>query len=142
MAQEAARRSGPRQRRATGRDRKKAAAPAARRKAVACARAAVDLAERRACAALGFDRSSARHCGSRADDAELRGRLRDLAGKRRRFGWRRLRILLAREGIAPNHKRLRRMYAEERLQVRRRGGRKRALGTRRPMATPQAPNQR
>ena len=41
-----------------------------------------------------------------------------------------------------NHKKLRRLYAEERLQVRRRGGRKRALGTRAPMTLPQAPNQR
>ena len=41
-----------------------------------------------------------------------------------------------------NHKRLRRLYAEERLQVRRRGGRKRALGTRAPMVLPQGPNQR
>ncbi len=116
--------------------------PVARREAVARARAAFDLSERRACSALGFDRSSARYRGGRADDAGLRGRLRDLAGQRRRFGWRRLRILLAREGIAPNHKRLRRVYAEERLQVRRRGGRKRALGTRAPMAVPQGPNQR
>jgi len=41
-----------------------------------------------------------------------------------------------------NHKKLRRVYREERLQVRRRGGRKRALGTRAPMAIPQGPNQR
>ena len=41
-----------------------------------------------------------------------------------------------------NHKKLRRLYAEERLQVRRRGGRKRALGTRTPMTLPQGPNQR
>jgi putative transposase len=41
-----------------------------------------------------------------------------------------------------NHKKLRRLYREERLQVRRRGGRKRALGTRVPMAMPQGPNQR
>ena len=41
-----------------------------------------------------------------------------------------------------NHKKLRRLYREERLQVRRRGGRKRALGTRAPMMMPQAPNQR
>ena len=41
-----------------------------------------------------------------------------------------------------NHKKLRRLYAEERLQVRRRGGRKRALGTRAPMVLPQGPNQR
>jgi putative transposase len=41
-----------------------------------------------------------------------------------------------------NHKKLRRLYAEEKLQVRRRGSRKRAVGTRAPMLLPQAPNQR
>ncbi len=51
--------------------------PVARREAVARARAAFDLSERRACSALGFDRSSARYRGGRADDAGLRGRLRD-----------------------------------------------------------------
>ena len=55
--------------------------PAARREAVVRARAAFELSERRACAALGFDRSSARYRGGRADDAELRGRLRDLSGR-------------------------------------------------------------
>ena len=100
------------------------------------------LSERRACAILGFDRTSVRYRSSQGGDADLRGRLRALAGERRRFGWRRLMILLAREGITPNHKKLRRVYAEERLQVRRRGGRKRALGTRAPMAIPQGPNQR
>jgi putative transposase len=53
-----------------------------------------------------------------------------------------LKLLLAREEIRMNHKKLRRLYAEERLQVRRRGGRKRALGTRAPMTLPQGPNQR
>jgi putative transposase len=72
----------------------------------------------------------------------VRGRLRELAAIRRRFGYRRLHILLTREGIVMNHKKLRRLYREERLQVRRRGGRKRALGTRAPMALPQGPNQR
>jgi putative transposase len=68
--------------------------------------------------------------------------LRELAAIRRRFGYRRLHVLLIREGIAMNHKKLRRLYREERLQVRRRGGRKRAIGTRAPMALPQGPNQR
>ena len=72
----------------------------------------------------------------------MRARLRELAAVRRRFGYRRLHILLTREGIVMNHKKLRRLYREERLQVRRRGGRKRALGTRAPMALPQGPNQR
>ncbi len=78
----------------------------------------------------------------RGDDAPLRARLRALAGERRRFGYRRLSLLLQREGLAPNHKKLRQVYAEEQLQVRRRGGRKRALGTRLPIALPEAPNQR
>ena len=72
----------------------------------------------------------------------VRARLRELAAVRRRFGYRRLHVLLGREGMVMNHKKLRRLYREERLQVRRRGGRKRALGTRAPMALPQGPNQR
>jgi putative transposase len=61
---------------------------------------------------------------------------------RRRFGYRRLHILLMREGMTMNHKKLRRLYREERLQVRYRGGRKCAIGMRAPIAVPQAPNQR
>jgi len=68
--------------------------------------------------------------------------LRDLASQRRRFGYRRLHILLRREGIEVNHKKLYRLYREERLTVRKRGGRKRALGTRSPMTIPQGSNQR
>jgi putative transposase len=64
------------------------------------------------------------------------------AAERRRFGYRRLGYLLAREGITPNHKKHLRIYREEGLRVRRRGGRKRALGTRRPMVLPDGPNQR
>jgi putative transposase len=94
---------------------------------VAHARAAFGLSERRACAILGSDRTSMRYRSARGAAADLRGRPCALAGERRRFGWRSLVILLAREGIAPNHKKLRRVYIEERLQMRRRGGRKRAV---------------
>ena len=69
-------------------------------------------------------------------------RLRELASQRRRFGYRRLGLLLEREGIELNPKKLYRLYREERLTVRKRGGRKRALGTRAPMAIPQGSNQR
>jgi putative transposase len=62
--------------------------------------------------------------------------------ERRRFGYRRLHVLLRRERFTVNHKRLFRLYREERLMVRRRGGRKRALGTRAPMLSPQLPNER
>ena len=52
----------------------------------------------------------------RDDDAALRARLRELASERRRFGYRRLGLLLRREGVLLNHKKLRRLYREERLQ--------------------------
>lgn len=101
-----------------------------------------EVSQRRACWVIGTDRSSIRYRSSRPDDVMIRTRLRELAAVRRRFGYRRLLVLLRREGVQMNHKRLRRLYAEERLQVRRRGGRKRALGTRAPLAIPQGRNQR
>jgi transposase len=55
----------------------------------------------------------------RPKDTELRERLRALAHERRRFGYRRLHVLLRREGFIVNHKRLFRIYREERLMVRR-----------------------
>ena len=116
--------------------------PAARRSAVSAVREAHGISERRACALLGADRSTVRYRSTRPDDGALRARLRSLAAERRRFGYRRLGLLLSREGLRPNHKKLRRLYREERLQVRRRGGRKRAIGTRAPMAVPDVANQR
>src|SRR5512134_3514655 len=115
---------------------------AARREAVAHLCQAHEVSQRRACSVIGADRTSVRYRRRRPDDRALRERLRSLASERRRFGYRRLHILLRREGAQVNHKKLRRLYREERLQVRRRGGRKRALGTRAPMAPPQGPNQR
>ncbi len=116
--------------------------PAARREAVAHLRVAFEVSERRACSTLGADRTSIRYRSTRPDDTAVRVRLRELAAIRRRFGYRRLHILLTRDGVIMNHKKFRRLYREERLQVRRRGGRKRALGTRAPMTLPQGPNQR
>src|SRR6202012_1872184 len=98
--------------------------------------------QRRACGLIGLEPKTYRYASRRSDDAELRVRLKVLASERRRFGYRRLHILLKREGVRLNHKKLFRLYREERLQVRLRGGRKGALGTRAPMALPQGPNQR
>ena len=98
--------------------------------------------QRRACALVGIAPRVYRYRSVRPDDAGLRKRLRELAAERRRFGYRRLHLLLKREGVEINWKKLYRLYKEERLTVRRRGGRKRALGTRAPMALPQGPNQR
>ena len=98
--------------------------------------------QRRACALVGMDPKTYRYESRRPDDAGIRKRLRELAEQRRRFGYRRLHILLAREGIRLNHKKLYRIYREERLTVRKRGGRKRALGTRTPLLLPWNRNQR
>ena len=98
--------------------------------------------QRRACGLAGISPRVYRYRSTRPDDAPIRQRLRVLASERRRFGYRRLHILLKREGIEVNHKKLYRLYKEEQLTVRKRGGRKRALGTRAPMTIPQGPNQR
>lgn len=116
--------------------------PVVRRDAVAHLKTRFEVSERRACSVVGADRSSMRYRSISPDDAAVRARLRELAALRRRFGYRRLHYLLGQEGIAINHKKLRRLYREERLQVRRRRGRKRALGTRAPIALPEGPNQR
>jgi putative transposase len=83
-----------------------------------------------------------RYASTRPDDTALRSKLRELASQRRRFGYRRLGRMLERQGIRLNRKKLYRLYKEERLSVHRRGGRKRALGTRAPMALPQDRNLR
>ncbi len=116
--------------------------PVVKRQAVAHLCQTYEVSQRRACQVIGADRTSMRYRSVRPDDAALRVRLRELAAIRHRFGYRRLMILLRREGTRVNHKKLRRLYREERLQVRRRSGRKRALGTRAPLALPQRPNQR
>jgi len=100
------------------------------------------LSQVRACRLVGLNRSSMNYRPRRPDDALLRQRLRELAAERRRFGYRRLGWLLEREGHVLNRKKLYRLYREEKLMVRRRKGRKRALGTRAPMTLPGAINQR
>jgi putative transposase len=116
--------------------------PAARRQAVAHVRERHEVSERRACSALGIDRSTVRYKGRRPDDAEIRQRIRALAAERRRFGYRRLYLLLGKEGSTMNLKRFRRLYREEGLSVRKRGGRKRSLGTRAPLELPSGRNVR
>lgn len=86
------------------------------------------MSERRACKILGCCRMMVRYKAVRDEDAGLRERMKAIAHERRRFGYRRLHVLLRREGYVVNHKRLFRLYREEKLAVRRRGGRKRAIG--------------
>ena len=92
--------------------------------------ALLDVSERRACRVIEADRTSVRYQSGRADDGEIREKLRVLAQERRRFGYRRLHILLRRDGVLINRKKTQRLYREEGLTVHRRKGRKRAVGTR------------
>jgi putative transposase len=113
-----------------------------RKRAVTWAVRDKGYSQRRACGLVGLHPKTYRYASKRTRDEGLRARLRELASQRRRFGYRRLGLLLARQGIRLNHKKLYRLYKEERLSVRKRGGRKRALGTRAPMAIPQDQNLR
>lgn len=116
--------------------------PAEKRRAVVHLCDQHGVSQRRACNVLEVDRSSVRYRSIRPDDAGLRKAMKEVASERRRFGYRRIHVMLERQGIHMNLKKLRRLYREEGLQVRKRGGRKRALGTRRPMLVPEAINER
>ena len=116
--------------------------PAAKREAVAHLQALLDVSERRACRVIAADRTTVRYRSRRADDGGLREKLRVLAQERRRFGYRRLHILLRRNGVLINRKKTQRLYREEGLTVRRRKGRKRAVGARMLPPVLALPNQR
>lgn len=116
--------------------------PAAKRKAVARLKEGFGMSERRACKAIGCCRMTVRYETSRPNDREVRERMKAIAQERRRFGYRLLLVMLRREGLVVNHKKLFRLYREEKLAVRRRGGRKRAIGTRAPMLVPLRPDER
>jgi putative transposase len=92
--------------------------PAQKRAAAQFFRVGFRVSERRACRLAGVARSSYRYRSVAADQAALRLRLRDLAATRVRYGYRRLHILLRREGWRVNHKRVYRLYREEGLGIR------------------------
>ena len=98
------------------------------------------MSERRARRLIKADRKTVRYRSRRPRDDALRGRLRELAAEQRRFGYRRLRILLRAEGQVLNRKRTQRLYREEGLTVRKRNGRKRATGMRAPILVEARPN--
>jgi len=98
------------------------------------------MSERRATGLLNVDRSAVRYVRKGKDDTAERSLLKQLAAERRRFGYRRLREMARRRGVVMNLKKVWRLYREEGLKVRRRGGRKRAIGTRAPLQKAQAPN--
>lgn len=102
-------------------------------------RARTNISERRACALLALSRTVL-HYTTRPSDDSLQQRLIELAGERRRFGYRRLHILLEREGFEANHKRVHRLYRQAGLAVRRRRKRDRVAVERKPLQTPSGPN--
>lgn len=112
--------------------------PAQRRAAVGFVQTRFGFSQRRACRLVGAGRSTVRYCSQRGDDdPTLRARLRELAAHRPRFGYRRLYVLLRREGVVVNHKRVERLYRAEGLAVR---GRRRKARVRIPRGRPPAPH--
>src|SRR5271170_7970409 len=107
--------------------------PVAKREAVTHLRNVVQMSERRACILVAADRKMIRYRSRRPPDVELRTRLRDLANQRRRFGYRRLFILLREQGEPSGINRIYRLYREEGLTVRKRKARRKAIGTRTPI---------
>ena len=92
--------------------------PSRRREVVSHLRTAYGVSERRACRTIGMSRASYRYRSVADPQNELRVRLRDLAAARVRYGYRRLWVLLRREGYTVNHKRIYRLYREEGLAIR------------------------
>lgn len=121
--------------------------PQAEREAVRAAREESKLSERRACGLMGMNRGSWRYQPKEPNDAALRNRLRELAGERPRFGYRRLCRMLRREkenGAAKwvvNHKRVYRLYREEGLAMRGRKGKRFRAEARIPLQLPARANQ-
>jgi putative transposase len=116
--------------------------PAAKREAVAHLRSVLEMSERRACSLVAADRKMIRYHSRRPPDTELRARLRELANQRRRFGYRRLYIMLRDQGEASGINRIYRLYREEGLAVRKRRSRRKAVGTRAPIPIGTKPNAR
>lgn len=100
------------------------------------------MSERRACRLVSLWRSTHQYKSRRPEAPELRARLRTLAEKRRRFGYRRIHVLLRREGFKVNHKRVYRLYREENLSLRRKKRKRIPASLRVVLPGPDRPNQR
>ena len=116
--------------------------PSARRQAVGSVQASFSWSERRACRALGFSRSSHRYAARREEPRVLLDQLRAHAAARPRFGYRRLHLLLRREGVVVNHKRIYRLYRLEGLSVRTKRRKRMVAAPRTVLPAPMRPNER
>ena len=115
--------------------------PAVRRVAVLFLEGERGLSQRRACGLLTMHRSTARYERHRRDDKPIRARLRELAAEKRRYGYRRLHVLLRREGVCVNHKCVERIYREEGLSLRRKKRKRATSVARTPAPRPQRPDE-
>jgi putative transposase len=141
-AQAGGRRPHARQDDPPGCSRKKMVSPAQRRAVVAWATNTYRVAERRACRALMIQRSSVRYQSVKPPDTAIRRRLHELAVARPSYGMRRLHVLLRRDGLRINLKKVRRLYLEEGLQLKPRRRRRRAATVRQVRSAPHRPDQR
>ncbi len=115
--------------------------PQQKRDAVAMVRATVNISERRACGLVGISRTVLHYDPKVAlGNEQLKARIVQLATERRRFGYRRIHALVAREGIRANHKRIYRLYTQANLAVRRRKKRRGLEVDREALVLPRRPN--
>jgi putative transposase len=115
--------------------------PAQRRELVPCVRVGLQVSERRACHVIPVHRSTHRYRRVAQEQTPLRMRLREWAAARVRYGYRRLHVLLRREGWQVNHKRVYRLYRLEGLSLRLKPRRKRPSHLRVMTPAAQAPNE-
>jgi len=115
--------------------------PQARREAVGILIAERALGVTRACGLLGISRSLYGYRSRRSPALELKSRIAELAVQKRRYGYRRIHVLLRREGWSVNRKRTYRLYREQGLMVRKRKRKRIGLAERLVLARPSAPNQ-
>jgi putative transposase len=111
----------------------------------ACSRVLIQehkRSERRACRLMGANRSTIRYNSKKEDENQLSEEIKEIAYEKRRFGYRRIQMILVRKGKIINHKKVYRIYKTLGLKVLKRGGRKRALGLRKPEDAIARPNQR
>jgi putative transposase len=100
------------------------------------------MSERPACRLVGLSRTSWREPPVEAiQNAELREQIKAIALQRRRFGYRRIHDMLKFQGVEVNHKRVYRLYSEQKLAVKRRKKTKRPMSERAKLLAPEAPNQ-
>jgi len=115
--------------------------PQCKREAVGILTAERAMGVTRACGLVGISRSLYRYASCRSPALELRDRIAELAAMKRRYGYRRIHVLLCREGWSVNHKRTYRLYREQGLMVRKRKRKRIGLTERLVVPAAQTPNQ-